>query len=403
MGYTKDQLLARLKELQIDFVCYDHPAVLTVEAQAKYVGHLGGALSKNLLLKDKKHRYYVVSALANTNIDLKVLSQRLGLGKGGLRMAAEEALQEILQVPLGCVTPLALINDSARDVSLLLDQGFKSQQSCYFHPLTNEVTLSISASSLDKFLISIGRQPSYVDLEANPAVGKDNPPDLASLAPSGVPTLPDKVENAVTCIPTGNDGLTVKKPTKLAAISASSLDKFLISIGRQPSYVDLEANPAVGKDNPPDLASLAPSGVPTLPDKVENAVTCIPTGNDGLTVKKPTKLAGEAKSPAALQKEKLQKVQSSIDPLAEATNIEKLVKEIMDKTSTAFLNEVAEITKNLNDPQIVPSVSDVVKRRVSSDLEHMMMSLKNAAYTQGFQAGFQATLRSSLQSLSMQK
>ncbi|RRT47513.1 hypothetical protein B296_00052634, partial [Ensete ventricosum] len=183
------------------------------------------------------------------------------------------------------------------------------------------------------------------------------------------------------------------------AISASSLDRFLISIGRQPSYVDLEANPAVGKDNPPDLASLVPSGLPTLPDKVENAVvTSIPTGNDGLTVEKPTKLAVEAKRSAASQKEKLQKVQSSIDPLAEATNIEKLVKEILDKTSTAFLNE---ITKDLNDPQIAPSVSDVVKRRVSSDLEHMMMSLKNAAYTQGFQAGFQATLRSSLQNLSM--
>ncbi|KAG6509062.1 hypothetical protein ZIOFF_034453 [Zingiber officinale] len=116
MGYTKDQLLARLKELQIDFLCYDHPPVLAVEAQAKEVGHLGGALSKNLLLKDKKQRFYVVSALADTNVDLKVLSQRLGLGKGGLRMAPEEALQELLQVPLGCVTPFALINDSARSI-----------------------------------------------------------------------------------------------------------------------------------------------------------------------------------------------------------------------------------------------------------------------------------------------
>lgn len=34
-----------------------------------------------------------------------VLSQRLGLGKGGLRMAAEEALQEILQV---CFTIIGL-------------------------------------------------------------------------------------------------------------------------------------------------------------------------------------------------------------------------------------------------------------------------------------------------------
>lgn len=76
--------------------------------QAKYVGHLGGGISKNLFLKvriliflcpfylileilvflyelslwylglelwmqDKKHRYYIVSALAATTVDLKGL------------------------------------------------------------------------------------------------------------------------------------------------------------------------------------------------------------------------------------------------------------------------------------------------------------------------------------------
>ncbi|KAL3654642.1 hypothetical protein CASFOL_001627 [Castilleja foliolosa] len=74
-------------ELQIGFSQYEHPVVLTVEAQSKYVGHLKGGLSKNLFLKDKKQRLYIVSALAETKVDLKVLSQRLGLGKGGLRMA----------------------------------------------------------------------------------------------------------------------------------------------------------------------------------------------------------------------------------------------------------------------------------------------------------------------------
>ncbi|CAD6242228.1 unnamed protein product [Miscanthus lutarioriparius] len=203
MGYTKDQLLARLQELKIDFTCYDHPVVLTVEEQAKHVGDLGGALSKNLLLKDKKHRLYVISALAGTKVDMKILSQRLGLGKGGLRMAPEENLLEVLQVPLGCVTPFALINESASAVSLLLDQGFKSKQICYFHPLTNDVTIALSSSNLDKFLISIGKQPAYVDLEAAPAVGKDNPPDLAHLVPSGVPNSSEQpVENtALTIVP----------------------------------------------------------------------------------------------------------------------------------------------------------------------------------------------------------
>lgn len=39
---------------------------------------------------------------------LSVLSQRLGLGKGGLRMAPEEALQELLQVSISRLLGLYL-------------------------------------------------------------------------------------------------------------------------------------------------------------------------------------------------------------------------------------------------------------------------------------------------------
>lgn len=200
MGYSKEKLLSHLKELQIDFAQYDHPVVLTVEAQAKYVGHLKGALTKNLFLKDKKQRFYIVSALADTKVDLKVLAQRLGLGKGGMRMAPEEALAEVLQVPLGCVTPFALVNESARNVSLLLDQGFKIQDCCLFHPLSNDTSIALNASSLDKFLNSIGKQPAYVDLEANPPVGKDHPPDLGALVPSDGIVLPDTLEKTASSI-----------------------------------------------------------------------------------------------------------------------------------------------------------------------------------------------------------
>lgn len=198
MAFTKEQLLARLQELQIGFSQYEHPVVLTVEAQAKYVGNMKGALSKNLFLKDKKQRYYIVSALADTKVDLKVLSQRLGLGKGGLRMAPEEALSEILHVPLGCVTPFAIVNESARHVSLLLDKEFKSQECCFFHPLSNDMSIALNAHDLDKFLNSIGKTPAYVDLEANPTVGKDQPPDLASLVPSDAKVIADPPEKKET-------------------------------------------------------------------------------------------------------------------------------------------------------------------------------------------------------------
>ncbi|KAK7385214.1 hypothetical protein VNO78_30927 [Psophocarpus tetragonolobus] len=219
MGFSKEQLLARLKELHINFSLIEHPVILTVEEGEKYVGHLGDALSKSLFLKDKKQRYYVVSALKNTKVDIKVLSQRLGLGKGGLRMAPSEALGEILQVPLGCVTPFAVVNESARDVSLLLDQGFKTQEHCFFHPLSNDMTISINSNDLDIFLKSIGRDPSYVDFEANPPVGKDHPPDLAALVPSGSINLPDQPEKQPSSqVPTdGNHASVNDVPTKISA------------------------------------------------------------------------------------------------------------------------------------------------------------------------------------------
>ncbi|KDP32780.1 hypothetical protein JCGZ_12072 [Jatropha curcas] len=218
MGYTKDQLLTRLKELQIDFAQYEHPAALTVEEQAKYVGDKGGGLSKNLFLKDKKSRFYIVSALADTKVDMKVLSQRLGLGKGGIRMAPEEALGEILQVPLGCVTPFAVINESARHVSLLLDKGFRTQEHCFFHPLSNEMSISLHARDLDKFLKSIGREPSYVDLEANPPVGKDQPPDLAAFVPSDSTVLSDPPVKAVPLQSHTENPVSAEKKPAAAAV-----------------------------------------------------------------------------------------------------------------------------------------------------------------------------------------
>ncbi|GLU01032.1 hypothetical protein SLE2022_183580 [Rubroshorea leprosula] len=221
MGYSKQQLLARLQELQIDFSKYEHPVVMTVEEQAKHVGNVG--LSKNLFLKDKKHRYYIVSALAHKNVDLKVLSQRLGLGKGGLRMAPEEALGEILQVPLGSVTPFALVNETARNVSLLLDQGFRTQERCFFHPLSNDISISLNTNDLDKFLKSIEKEPTYVDLEASPLVGKDQPPDLAAFVPSTSMVLPDtQAEVSSSKTSAGNQISPVSTESKSIAVTAKA-------------------------------------------------------------------------------------------------------------------------------------------------------------------------------------
>ncbi|KAK6114838.1 hypothetical protein DH2020_007107 [Rehmannia glutinosa] len=251
MGLTKEQLLARLQELQIVFSQYEHPVVLTVEAQ------------------DKKQRFYIVSALAETKVDLKVLSQRLGLGKGGLRMAPEEALAEILQVPLGCVTPFALVNDSARNVSLLLDQGFKSQECCFFHPLSNDMSI------VPEFY---WENPAYVDLEANPTVGKDQPPDLANLVPSDAAVLavPVEKQGSSQAIKPSNASSTKEKSSGAASssISYADTDKFVEEIlEKTKSIVLSEIKEENAEKYQEQLANLVSNNISKLGVELKNIAT----------------------------------------------------------------------------------------------------------------------------------
>eukprot|EP00898_Chlorokybus_atmophyticus_P008995 jgi/Chlat1/9097/Chrsp97S08373 len=179
MPDPRERVLEHLKSLQIETQTIDHAAAMTVDDLAKFMPQCAGSLTKNLLLKEKKGRVILVTAMAETTIDLKVLSQRLGLGKNGLRMAPEQLIPQILQVPLGSVTPFALLHDTAKPVVLLLDRAMQSKARLCFHPLTNEASTLISPAGLDAFLKSIGRTPDYVDLEVAPVVNKDSPPDLA--------------------------------------------------------------------------------------------------------------------------------------------------------------------------------------------------------------------------------
>ncbi len=56
------------------------------------------------------------------------------------------------QVPLGSVTPLAVVQPTATAVVLLLDHKLKGQDRILVHPLTNTSTVAISSEGLEAFL-----------------------------------------------------------------------------------------------------------------------------------------------------------------------------------------------------------------------------------------------------------
>ena len=81
-----------------------------------------------------------------------VLSQRLGTGKGGLRMAPAIDVEDYLQVQPGSLTPLALAAPKAGAVAFLLDARIKSAERIFAHPGVNTVSLALTPAALESFL-----------------------------------------------------------------------------------------------------------------------------------------------------------------------------------------------------------------------------------------------------------
>jgi len=160
---TPDQLCAHLEAQGLAFHRIDHQAVFTVEESQSLRGKINGLHSKNLFLKDKKGRLFLVSARENARIDLKRLHETLG-ASGRLSFCSGETLMEKLGVTPGSVTAFAVINDRAGEVTMVLDANLMTGAEMNFHPLINTATLRIARDDMLTFLRGTGHDPLIVDL-----------------------------------------------------------------------------------------------------------------------------------------------------------------------------------------------------------------------------------------------
>jgi Ala-tRNA(Pro) deacylase len=159
---TREEILARLAELGIEATTVDHPPVFTVEQAREHTAHLPGGHCKNLFLKDKKDRLWLVTCLDERKVDLNALSKRLGAARFSFGRA--ELLREVLGVEPGSVTPLAIVNDGAGRVTHVIDAGLLAHEVVNCHPLRNDATTAIRGEDLLRFVRATGHEPVVVDL-----------------------------------------------------------------------------------------------------------------------------------------------------------------------------------------------------------------------------------------------
>ncbi|MCF6293634.1 MAG: prolyl-tRNA synthetase associated domain-containing protein [Robiginitomaculum sp.] len=165
MTTSRDELFAYLDGLGISHNTVEHREIFTVEDGEDIKKTLPGGHSKNLFLKDKKGRLFLISALGNTKIRLNQLHKVLGCAR--LSFASAELMQSILGVTPGSVTAFALINDTKGKVTFVLDKALLETNPVNFHPLKNNATTAISATDLILFANKTNHDPVLVDFTSN--------------------------------------------------------------------------------------------------------------------------------------------------------------------------------------------------------------------------------------------
>lgn len=146
---TSDELLAHLRESGIEARTLDHAPVFTVEEARATRPDLPGAHTRNLFLRNRKGRMWLVTVEADRPVDLKELGPALGAGR--LSFGSEDRLMRWLGLSKGSVTPFGLINDREGKVTFAIEQALLDAELINAHPLTNARTTALRPTDLLRF------------------------------------------------------------------------------------------------------------------------------------------------------------------------------------------------------------------------------------------------------------
>ena len=165
---SPEALHARLDDLGIAYKAVSHPPVFTVEEAKALRGELPGSHIKNLFLRNKKGRMWLVTCLEDRQVDLKALGEAMDAGR--LSFGSADRLMTYLGVRPGAVTPFAVINDKGGEVTMVLDSGVmaggEAAGPVNCHPLVNTMTTALAPADLIRFLEAEGHAPQMLDIGA---------------------------------------------------------------------------------------------------------------------------------------------------------------------------------------------------------------------------------------------
>ncbi len=152
---TSNDLLNLLEENRINFKLYAHKPLYTVsdskiEQEFIFPRNSNSVHVKNLFLRDKKKRNYLITCEQDKNINLKVLKCKIKSDR--LSFASPERLYQYLGVFPGAVSPFCMLNGIKNNVIFFCNYNLRQFEKIYIHPFVNDRTICLEINDLEKFL-----------------------------------------------------------------------------------------------------------------------------------------------------------------------------------------------------------------------------------------------------------
>lgn len=135
-----------------------HAPVFTVSESESLRDLIPGGHTKNLFVKDKKDRYFVLTVEENAVVDLKSVHKVIG-ASSRVSFGKPEKMLEYLGVIPGSVTVFGAINDVNNEVTFVLDSDLMKHDLINGHPLSNDATTTVGSADLIRFLEATGHTP----------------------------------------------------------------------------------------------------------------------------------------------------------------------------------------------------------------------------------------------------
>ena len=164
---SPNDLSKLLKNYNIKFKLYVHKPLYSVneskiEQELIFPINSSDVHIKNLFLRDKKKRNYLITCEQDKSIDLKILKEKMKSGR--LSFGSAERLLKHLGVFPGAVSPFCMLNGINNNVEFFCDYNLKQFKNIYLHPFVNDKTICLGMNDLEYFLKKYHIKTNWIKL-----------------------------------------------------------------------------------------------------------------------------------------------------------------------------------------------------------------------------------------------